>query len=308
MSVENTPVDVSTNEEISEEQLDKYFESRGTSITNEATQQEEKQTQSPVEIKDEKKEGEEKQVEVKDKIEKVVPYGALHEEREKRKELQRELQANAEKTRRMEEALERFQAQINQPAQKQPDFNDDPIEALKYQQEELRKRTEATNDFLRQQALDSQRQQAQIEFVNKYQQSAQAYTKENPDFKTAYGFLVENTKAELRAAGYNEDEVSRALIMREAEVVAKAYQDGVNPGERIYKLAQSRGYRTPVAETQQPSNAEQKIEIAKKGVEMSKSLDGGNPPPSKMTYEKLASLDDDDEFLKEFKKMHRRKF
>jgi hypothetical protein len=303
MSVENTPVDVSTNEvEFTDEQVDKYFESRGAVAPDVQPE-----TQAQPEKKEEKQE--EKEVEVKEKIEKVVPYGALHEEREKRKELQRELQANAEKTRRLEEAWERLQAQGLPAAKESPNFNDDPIEALRHEQEELKKRTDATNEYLRQQNHQAQMQQAQMEFVNKYAQSANAYKQENPDFQPAYGFLVESTKAELRAAGYNEDEVARALVIREAEVVAKAYQDGVNPAERIYNLAKSRGYfKSTTAPSQDVSNAQQKLEATKKGMELSKSLDGGVPPSGKMTLEQLASLDDDEEFLKEFKKMHKRKF
>jgi hypothetical protein len=91
------------------------------------------------------------------------------------------------------------------------------------------------------------------------------------------------------------------MLQDETAIVARAFQDGVNPAERIYAIAKSRGYKAAEEESPLASNENKqimdKLDQLDKGIKNSRSLgniSGSAPTSQSLTLEKLAMMDDDD--------------
>lgn len=307
--VDNTsPADV--NAEISDGQLDAFFNSGGE-IETEAPAEEKNQEidatadeESPSE-QENSEDGSEQQVDAH-KQDKKVPYGALHEERERRKELQRKVEESDKKVQRMEDRFQKMmdQLSVNQQHQQQIDpYLDDPIGTIRSKQENLER-------FLFQQAKEHHDQQnmqvAQNQFLHRYNESAKAFLQEKPDFKEAYQHLVDSRIGEYMEAGYSKEQAAYLINQDEASIVAKSYEDGVNPAERMYKLAKVRGYQFKAQNPQNNAQAnEEKINQLQKGLQASKSLSNASGKTSKsdMRLEDIAALPDDEFSKVDWKKV-----
>jgi hypothetical protein len=276
--------------ELSDESVDKFFETGGDAEEAEITEE-----KSENDVSDENDSQEDDSQDSQPKQDKKVPYGALHEERERRKELQRQVQEIQRKNQRMEETfqqmMQRLQYGQQQPQYQQPTYEEDPLGTLKAKTENLER-------FLAQQQqavqYQAQMEQQQSQFINRYQRSAEAFIQDKPDFKEAYQHLVSTKLQEYQEAGYTGEQAKHLLHEDEAAIVAKAYQDGVNPAERIYKIAKMRGFGGGTR-----SN-EQRLNQLEKGVQASKSLSStpGKSGKAAMRLEEIAELPDE-----EFKKV-----
>lgn len=198
----------------------------------------------------------------------------------------------------MEEALTQMQRRSSGDMQQPPpNYEENPLEALRYENQKLSQRTEDMDRYLAQRAQAEQQQQAQMQFISKFHKSADAYKQENPEFQEAYQHLIKGRKAEYAAAGYEGEELTYMLLQEEAGIVAKAYNDGVNPAERLFNLAKARGYQS--APTKEVNNAaDEKLKNIESGVNASRSLSnaGSKINDGKMTIEKLADIKDQKEF------------
>lgn len=248
--------------EVSNEQVESFFKSGG----EEAPKVEEK-----AEVKPEAKA--EAKPEIKeDKVEKVVPLAALHEERQKRKELQQQMQQDRERILRMEQVFQRMQ---------QPEKETDPVK-------QLSEKTEKLEQKLTEQERGQEYQRYIQSLVTKYQASAEAFSKEQPDFGNAYKFLISQRQEEYVAAGYTREQAKQFVEQDEIAIVDKAYKDEVNPGERIYNIAKSRGYQKEV-----PKEKEEKtVEQIEKGLQANKTLSNASgKTQTTMTLESLLELE-----------------
>lgn len=222
--------------------------------------------------------------------EKTVPYGALHEERMRRKEAAEETAAMRERMARMEE---RFQ-QVVQKQEAAPEivsFEEDPAEHLRQKGEMLERKQAEIAEQTRLATEAQQAQQQQNAVVNQYHASAAQYAQTNEHFPAAYQHLVQGRIAEYKAAGHTDAEAVQFVQQDELAIAQKAFQDGVNPAERIYALAETRGFKP---EATKESGAEE-IDRIEKGQKASRSLSNGRgkaEPPA--TLEALAEMDDDE--------------
>ncbi len=91
-------------------------------------------------------------------------------------------------------------------------------------------------------------------------------------------------------------------MVEEAQIVARAFQDGVNPAERIFALARRMGYAAPAADAAEPSKgeaaatpnpAEAKLEAIAKGQRATPAMGGGGAKP-KMTLASIAGMSDEE--------------
>jgi hypothetical protein len=297
--------DVTANDipvEIPDEQLDKFFESGGkepliadepeAEPVQEATQPEEKPAEEAQQDKD---------------FERNYK-AAMHEERERRKDMQRALEEQRQRADRLEQTFQKLVERANQANQPQPpNFEEDPIEALRYEQQKIKQMQAERDNYLVQKEQYEQQQRAQMEFVNKYRASANEYAKTQVDFPKAYQYLVETRREEFLTAGYSPEYVEQLIHEDEAAIVANAFQTQKNPAEVIYNLAKKRGYQLTDAQPVQKN--EQKLEQMEKGLQASKSLGNvsGKAAKDHITLEDLASIEDDDEFSKLFDKIVKRK-
>lgn len=304
MSQETFSADDTANTNIDDSAVDKFFETGGNELpVNETTEQE---TTANADAEKTQQEVTQEPAEQQQKPEKVVPYDALHQERQRRKELAAQVKAHEEKMRKMEETFQRFVQQSQQPQEKAPSYDENPLEALRHEQEQLKKYIADHNAYLTKQHQTFESQQRQQQFANQYQQSALEYLKDKPDFSDAYTYLVQTRGQEYIAAGYDLNQAKQLLHEDEMAIAAKAFQDGVNPAERMYNLAVTRGYKKvePVKENTQ--QAERKIEQMQQGLKQSKSLSNvGGKQEFNLTLESLVDMDDED-FSKYWDKIVRR--
>jgi len=94
------------------------------------------------------------------------------------------------------------QAELESNKANVPSFEDNPLEALKYQNEKLAKEL---NDIKHGQSLREQQEaqqreiyQKQNQFISTYKQKANEFKQTTPDFDNAYNFLLEGREQELR--------------------------------------------------------------------------------------------------------------
>lgn len=267
MAEENAVVTTETVNEvadIADEQLDAFFENGGelpeAKPEPEAAVEEEKEPEK----------------------EKFVPYGALHEERQRRKELQSALeqlrQEQLQSSQVMQQVLQQMRQQQEPPA---PTIDDDPVAYFQRKQQEQEQQLQMVAESLQQRQIREQQEAEYAQFVSAYRQAAQEYTKQAPDFNDAYRFAIEHRTNELKAAGYPEQMIPQILRQNEAEIVNLAFQQGINPAEKIYEIAKLRGWKN------QPAEPEQKMQTLEKGVKASKPTSGA-PQGGEVTLEALA--------------------
>lgn len=272
----------------------RFFETGGEAAPEETAEQPE-QPEVPAEGED----GEASEEEAKAERERMVPHAALHEERMRRKELNEELASYRDRVAKMEERFAQIQQSLQARQQEpEPSFEDDPAAYLRYQQErygqELQKLQEQNE-----RVAQGQQQQAQFQqFYGQYQSAARDYASKTPDFPQAYQHLMKARMDELQALGFDAAQADRVIKEDEYNIAMKAFQDGVNPAERLYEVAKRRGYRP----SQGDSGAET-VERIERGQKASRSPSGGRgkaAPP--MTAEALMGMSDE-EFEKNWEKI-----
>lgn len=213
------------------------------------------ETETPDEV-----EGAAKSTEAKPKETKVVPYAALHEEREKRKELSAKLEEADRRTTATLAAQEaKFAERFNmlveslkKPPEPEeiPDYDEDPVAYMKWKQDQQGKDLEAVKHYNAQQAQASQVQEQLNRFFGSYRASAQDFSQNTPDFTNAYNYLIQHRDKELQELGF-VDPVIRQQILQNEEIgiVEQAFRNGANPAERLYKVAVYRGYANAPSNT-----------------------------------------------------------
>ena len=178
------------------------------------------------------------------------------------------------------------QAQQPQEQETIPDPDENPIEALQW----LMKSQQQTA----QQQQQAQQQTQQMQYVDQvkqnYASAAKQYEAQQPDFKDAYAHLIKSRVEELELNGLDMDRIRQQLDNEELGFAIEAINSGVNPAERLYKMAMVRGYRpaskpNPVA--QERPSAE--LEEAKRAA--ATNTNRSAPPGRKMTLEEIGDLD-----------------
>lgn len=229
---------------------------------------------------------------------KTVPHGAFHEEREKRKKEEAARRALEDKIKVMEDRFSAVMQQIQQP-QRQPEPEPPPpnpeediFGAFRHTQQKLQE-LEARDKQVRE---HQQRQQQINSVLYRYKSDADAFSGETPDFKDAYGHLVQSRHAELEAMGF-ADPAQREQIIRqnEMEVVFNAYRMGKNPAQVVYEMARHRGYARKEQQAARP-DPRAKLESVAASQVANKSLSsaGGSSGGGQMTLERLAAMSNED--------------
>lgn len=246
---------------------------------------------------------------------KFVRHGAFHQERERRKAVERELAEYREKFARGDERLrllsEAMQKAPQAPAAAQaapepeavPDPNEDIFGYVQHLEKQLaavanghKEMTEAQ----KQQAEQTRAAEEQRAIVGAYQQDIERYAASEPAFVEAYRHLVQGRVAELKLYGLSDADAIKQANADELAFVRSAVQRGLSPAEQAFALAKSRGFQpkapAPAAAAAAPAEtpAERQTRIAA-GQAASKSLSGaGGGPAGEMTLEMLANMSEAD--------------
>src|SRR5688572_14556666 len=228
----------------------------------------------------------------------TVPYGALAEERARRKELQRELQSAIESQQRLQGRLDLLHELAQQQGsveagaggEASPEHGDD----LQH------------NDASGESPIPDLDPQAGAQFRTQLMHSVRDALRERPDFLAAYQHARQARVSELCALGYAPQEALAITFDNEAEIIGHAYASGQNPTQIIYDYAQRHGYRGPngapvrhsarIAPGSTPAMSEaEKVALAARGQAGSKSLsNAGGGSTGTLTLEALAGMSDEE--------------
>lgn len=232
---------------------------------------------------------------------KFVPQAALHEERTKRQEAQRELDAARATMASMEKLFAKITAGEKPKGEEEPelpDFAEDPAGHLAGKIEQLQKQLAQIGDKDAKRTEAEKQQETARQVLDTYARATHEYAAKVPDFKDAYDYLAQAVDAELLARGYTDPiERQNVLQFEEGRLVGRAMQQGKNPAEVIYGLAKHRGYtgKKPAAANGQNGGEADKLARLKEGQAAAKSLaGGGSGAEGVLSLEELVKLADTD--------------
>jgi hypothetical protein len=217
-------------------------------------------------------------VEEAPKEEKKVNLGALHEERAKRK-------AEAAARQQAERERDELRARVEEYTRsQQPSFEEDPIESLRAEHNQVKQ-------ILITQARQALAEKENSEYWGKIGELESEFKESKPDFDAAIKNLAESRLEELQDIGWDAAAAQKILSDEIKWISDKALDDGVNPAERLYKLAMRRNRpavnEAPAVNLQQAN----KLQNIKKGMETNKSLPPGSKSSNQdFTLEDLAAM------------------
>src|SRR5262249_45253273 len=147
-------------------------------------------------------------------------------------------------------------------------------------------------DNWQQEQVRQQEAQSQFgQFTARVNQAEQEFIGKTPDFGDALKHLHAVRHAELAAVGIPAAEGEEYIRQEAIALASRAMQEGVNPAERFYALAQARGYQKAAAAAPEAkpdataaaiAKAADKLEKIANGQAASKSLSSaggaGNTP------------------------------
>ena len=267
----------------------KFFETGGEAeITPEV------KDESTTEVEAEAEATETKEEEQKEeKREKTVPYGALHEERQLRKQAQeqlREAQDQNKKFLSLQEELKAFR-EAQRQQQEQAQAEEDPIAYTAKQVAELRQRQE---EFERQQQQTSQQSAEEQQFLQTVHTHVMDFVQHEPAYPQALQYFVEQRNKEYEVLGYTDPVQRRQLVDEEAKNIARhALQMGKNPAQAVWDMATMRGFH--VEQKQEKSATDTKIEKIAKGQKAAKSVStAGTAPDGELSLTDIETMSDDE--------------
>jgi hypothetical protein len=217
----------------------------------------------------------------------VVPYGALHEERQRRKQweadakakdaqLQQFVQIQAQRDQEWQVAQQRMAQVLAARDQPPPPTKDtDPLgyvahtaeqTALQVQQmaRQQWERDQAQFQAQQQYAVRAQQEQQVRSFVNQVTGSEAQFREQHPDYEQALSFAVGMRAKELQAGGWDAEKAREIAGADARHLAVQWYQRGQNPAQMAYAMAQAMGYR--------PVDGEQ---MREEGYKASKASGGG---------------------------------
>lgn len=218
-----------------------------------------------------------------------VAHGAFHEERQRRKALQAQVEQMEKRWSDLVAKMQQTpQPQAPDPAQDFPGHVSHQLNQLGQQVGEVAKKTETFEQF-------QEQQKQEAAFISAYSQAAQSFAAAQPDFTQAYNHWLNNRLEELVDAGYSNEQALHIRSAEERGIVTKAFQDEVNPAQRLYAVAKRRGY-TAASTTPAP---EQKLDPAEKlkqieqGQRATPAMGGSGMKP-KLTLQSVAQMSDEE--------------
>jgi hypothetical protein len=230
---------------------------------------------------------------------KQVPLAALHEARQIQKELreqakkaQDEARLAREKAEKMEQTFQSFLSERTKEAA--PKYEEDPLGALKYENDQLKKKYEEVETGIKQTQDDWQRSQQYQHFTQQVVSQEAAYKQNVADYDQAVAYLKKVRLDDYADLGYEPAAAHEALQNEIFGLAQAAMSKGKNAADVAYKMAQRYGYKV-----QQVAD---KLDTLAKGQEASKSLAGGKAEVP-LTLNAISQLTEDqqDEIIKDHK-------
>lgn len=309
-----------TGQELSTEQIDKFFETGGEEAPVMETPQVVEQ-EGPIKEETSDPSGQsvaqaQEQAQIEEEKHARNYQAAMREERARRQEMQRQLEETRAQQARMEATFQKLVERMQQkPEQHVPSYDEDPLGYQQHKISELEDYVIKQNQYLQQVEQAKMMEAQKRAFVGQYMAHAQEFANTTPDFWDAYNYLVQNRRAAYMAGGLTQQEADYQIELEEAQVVSRAFKEGVNPAERAYAMAKASGY-TKAQQNAMNSNASshdrqidmkaleeasKKLEELKRSQEVNKTLGTASSKSSvSTTLSNLSSLSEDEfeDFIK----------
>lgn len=218
---------------------------------------------------------------------KTVPLAALHEERQKAREMRERVRALEEQTRIGNERLQQLAMLARGQQQPQlPAIDQDPVTNINVRLSQIE---QMAAHQARAQQEAAQRQAAMNELQATLGEQEREYRQANPDYDNAVRFLGESEIRSLMALGYPQEMASQMVHNQFGAMAWQLRQAGQDIPSRVYALAQARGYSQS-----KPVSAQDKLNAAQRGVQASKSLGSGGQARANLDLAALASMPADE--------------
>ena len=220
--------------------------------------------------------------------EKVVPLAALHEERQRRKELQQQIAQQNQNYQMLQQRLDHLARLAEGPQRQMPDENADP---LGYTVEGVKQVSQQVKELREQQAKDLQERQHSENirlFENAVDRAEKVYIAQKPDYYEAVNFARQRKIAEYEAIGMPANLAAQRLDNEIRQFAWHAIQNGESPAEAGYRMAQAIGYK--------PSgvSAEQKLAMQQKGISAQAPKGGSGQGGGKLSLDALLKMESKD--------------
>jgi len=232
--------------------------------------------------------------------EKFVPLQALQQERAEKKQLRDELKAYREW---QAQIAQRLQTLPQQPAPQAPDPQTKPLDYINHVLGNMQATTAELQQWRQQQEQAAQQRAAAQQYASWATAQEQEFARTQPEYHEAYRYAAEARDRELQALGY-ADPGQRAAIVRQntVEIINNAMQQGRNPAELVWELAQTRGFAPKGRRSGANEAAQTKIAAGLQAAG-AKLNQGGVTGEGELSVEDLAGITDPDEFEKAWKKV-----
>lgn len=246
--------------------------------------------------------------------ERVVNYGALHAEREKRKAAEGETAKAREETAKIMGRFETIQQLVQRSQQPKPqaeapaeipDINLDPVGHFQALYQQSQKKIEDIDRWRQTQEGERQAMNNVTLLTRKAQEHEAEFLKTTPDYPDAFQYVRKMRDQELEYMGYADPGVRNQIINNDAlQIAAQALQGNKNAAEVVYNIAKARGWAgktqaaaltpstlAPVPPAQSPDA--KKIATVAKGQAANQSLGQvGGEAPLEFSPEMIAKMGD----------------
>lgn len=218
----------------------------------------------------------------------MVPQGALHQERERRKEAERQTQ---DFQRQMAD-LQAQIAKLTAPPPAEIVVPDPVLDPKGFREFQIKQITERAQEKVEaeKRAMEAKQQQQIMARLN---QDVQAFRGITPDYDTAFQHAVKARREELAFYGNSEEQIAAQMEVDVQAIVQTAYSQGKNPAELFYTYAKMRGYAPPPVA--RPQAAVQVTALAEAQRQTQSLAPAGGPAnDGGMTLETLAKMSEAD--------------
>jgi hypothetical protein len=314
---------MSAEPNITQAEMDKYFESGGKDAPAALVEAEKVEAEVPETPAEKPIETIEKPVEAAKPVEtpkpdgevqvqvdgKTVPLSELLEERKARQAWQT---TAAQQQQQLSEALKLAQQRAQfVPAEEQakaPDPNVDPAGYAQWEYDQYRKQVAELNQWKQQQQQQLQAVQQTNQVLGWAQQQARAFEATTPDYSKALQFAIEREDREYQALGVSDPAARQQLLEeKQAQLINYARQNNLNPAQLVYNYAKEKGYKLEGVATAKP-DLDEKVSRISKGQEAARGVgksSGGAPTEINSLADLAGAAEDmsDEEFSKAFDKI-----
>lgn len=217
----------------------------------------------------------------------MVPQQALHQERERRKEIERQFQETQRNLAEMQAQIEALTAPKEQPI-----VVPDPVlqpEAFKqWQIDQIKQRAEEMQNL----AAQQQEAQQEMQVMQRLNYDVAQFKATTPDYDNAFQHAVKGRQEELAFYGYSQEQIAQQIEVDVRALVQQAYTAGKNPAELFYAYAKMRGYSPQAAQPAPAQQAAAQVNAFAEAQRQTQSLApaGGPSNDGGLTLESVAKM------------------